>query len=135
MLKRIDHIGVLVDDLDEARRFLGGTLGLPETRTVDATPIKRRGVFFKCGDAEIEVIEDLDPAVRQQKLGGRKAVIEHIAIQVDDLPETHRALAGLGIRADATGQVQIGPRLHFWTDPDTTDGVVYQFLAEAPNKP
>lgn len=128
MLKRIDHIGVVVDDLEEARRFLGEDLGLELDRTIEVPEKHLHAAFYRCGECQIEVIEVHDPQARRERLGdGNRARIEHIAIEVDDLRDTLRALEGLGVRADAA-PLPVGRNLNVWTVPETTDGVQYQFL-------
>lgn len=124
-LKRLDHIGVVVDDLEEAKRFLAETLGLELDRTVEIPG--RRGAFFRCGGSEIEVLEEMEPEARERILGGAKARIEHIAIEVDDLDRTMAALEGLGVRA-GRAPIATGDRVNLWTDPDTCDGVMYQLI-------
>lgn len=125
-LKRIDHIGVVVDDLAEARSWLEGRLGLPVDRGVERADLK--SFFFRCGDVCVEAIEILDPAVRRARLGdGQKARVEHIAFEVDDLTATLAALEGLGVRMTAAPRVA-GDFLTSFTVADTSDGVMFQFV-------
>jgi methylmalonyl-CoA/ethylmalonyl-CoA epimerase len=125
-LRRLDHVGVIVDDLDEAIRLLGGKLGLERAGGSDGQAI--RTAFFRCGDARIEVIEVLEPERRRERLGeGATARIEHIAIEVDDLAATLAVLQELGIHSNAAPRVS-GDYLTFWTDPATSDGIMLQFL-------
>ncbi|GAB4444236.1 MAG: methylmalonyl-CoA epimerase [Chloroflexi bacterium OHK40] len=125
-LKRIDHIGVIVDNLADASTLLEQGFGLtpvPGTSRPDL-----RTVFFRCGDVSIEVIEISDPETRQARLGeGQRARIEHIAFEVEDLNQTLEALAALGVQPTAPPRMS-GSYLTFWTNPDSSDGVMYQFL-------
>lgn len=122
--KRVDHIGVVVDSLDEAKAFLGEKVGLELVRELDVAHLQRRVAFFQCGAVQIEVIEPYGPD-RERALGGGKARIEHIAVEVDDV---RGALEGLGLRADERGLVEIGALETAWTDADSSDGVVYQLV-------
>lgn len=123
----MDHIGVVVDDLEEGKRFLAEVLGLQLERALEVSALKRRVAFFRCGEVEIELIEDLDPDAKQRVLGGASAVVEHVALEVDDLDGTMTALSGLGVRA-GLGPLRAGGRVNLWTDPASTDGVMYQLL-------
>jgi methylmalonyl-CoA/ethylmalonyl-CoA epimerase len=125
MLKRIDHIGVIVDDLEEARRLLEGTLGLAHERDVEMS--QRSAAFFRCGDVEIEVIEVRDPDERQRRLGEAPARIEHIAIEVDNLDHAFSALEALGVRAESS-PFQVGANISIRTQASSTDGVIYQLI-------
>ncbi len=126
MLKRIDHVGVIVDNLQEAQAFLEG-MGLEFDRDV-AFPGRLRGAFYRCGETQIEVIEVDDPDERAQRLGSDKARVEHIAIEVDNLERTLQALSGLGVKPQQAEPIKIGANLNAWTVAESSDGVVYQLI-------
>lgn len=132
MVKRLDHVGIVVDDLTDAKRLLGETLGLSLVRELDVPELSRRVAFFQCGDARIEVIEDLDAKAKARVLDGATARIEHIAVEVEAVDSALAALGALGVRADSHGILRVGTRVNAWTDPSTTDGIVFQLLSESP---
>jgi methylmalonyl-CoA/ethylmalonyl-CoA epimerase len=129
MLKRVDHVGVIVDDLDEAVAFLA-RLGLRHSHDV-SIPGRLKGSFFKCGQVNIEMIEIQEPSERAKRLGDEKARIEHIAIEVEDLEGTRSELELIGIRMQTEAPVKVGTNLNYWTQADTCDGIVYQLLERA----
>jgi len=126
MLKRMDHVGVIVDNLEEAQTFLAG-MGLQFNRNLEI-PGRLRAAFYDCGEVQIEVIEISEPNERAGRLGSEKARVEHIAIEVDDLQKTLQALAGLGVKPQQPDPIKLGANLNVWTVADTCDGVVYQFI-------
>jgi methylmalonyl-CoA/ethylmalonyl-CoA epimerase len=126
VLKRIDHVGVIVDDLAEARRFLED-MGLRFDRDL-VMPGRLRAAFYACGDTQIEIIEIDEPNERAQRLGDGKARVEHIAFEVDSLATTMAALRGLGVDTTTPDPVAVGDRLNYWTQADTCDGVQYQLI-------
>jgi methylmalonyl-CoA/ethylmalonyl-CoA epimerase len=126
-VRRIDHVGVIVDDLDDAARLLGDGLGLERTTTVDRDDL--RLAFFRCGDVSIEIIELLDPGLRRERLGdGARARIEHIAFEVGDLDDALAALGALGVELNSP-PLRSGTRTMVWTDPATSDDIMFQFVA------
>ncbi len=131
MLKRLDHVGIVVDDLSDAKRLLGQTLGLRLVRELEVPARMRRVAFFQCGDAEIEVIEDLNAEAKARALDGANARIEHVAVEVDGVDSVLTALESLGVKADSRGILRVGSRLNAWTDPSTTDGIMFQLLSSA----
>lgn len=130
MIKRLDHVGIVVDDLASAKRFLSETLGLQLIRELDVPALARRVAFFQCGDVSIEVIEDLDMESKARALNGATARIEHVALEVDNVEGELALLGRGGVKADGRGVVSVGARLNAWTDPLTTDGVMYQLLSQ-----
>jgi methylmalonyl-CoA/ethylmalonyl-CoA epimerase len=125
MIERFDHVGVIVDDLDEAARLLVA-LGLEPGETIDGEDL--RVAFFACGDASVEIIEPLDAAGRRERLGvGTRARIEHIAFEVGDLGAALTALGTLGIEPNAPPR-HLPDRSMVWTEPETSDGIMFQFV-------
>lgn len=68
-----------------------------------------------------------DPELRAKRLGDRTARIEHIAIEVEDLEAALETLEAIGVRPNAAPR-RSDDSVSIWTDPDTTDGVSYQFM-------
>lgn len=132
MLKRVDHVGIVVRDLVDGERWLHEAFGLQVQRRLDL-PQGGRAVFYTCGDTLIEMIQVGDPEERRQRLGpDATARIDHIAIEVDDVGATLKRLAPLGVRTTTPEPVTRGGTTSVWTIGDTTGGVSYQFMKKAP---
>nr|WSZ98942.1 VOC family protein [Streptomyces sp. NBC_00857] len=128
MFKRIDHIGVVVDDLAEARAFLE-SLGMVLERAQEVPERNVKIAFYHCGDGRIELIEPTTPEARERRLGeGNQAHIEHIGVEVDDVPSIMRAVQGLGVDLTTSEPVPVGPNLNAWTQPATSRGIQFQLV-------
>jgi methylmalonyl-CoA/ethylmalonyl-CoA epimerase len=127
-LKRIDHIGVIVDDLERVSGFLRDVLGLQLSRTLEDPERRVRANFFRCGDVDIELVELGDPAARERRLGQSTARVEHIAIEVDDIAATAGQLGERGVRMNTDQPVRGGPTLSYWSLPQTSGGIMLQLL-------
>ncbi len=135
MFRRIDHIGVIVDNLAEARRWME-VFGLPLKRSVDIPQGRIHGEFYGCGNMDIELIEIGDPEARRKRLGeGKRVRIEHVAVDVDDIGATLARLAGLGVTTTAPTPRQLGETLNSWTAEETTGGISYQFIQRGVKAP
>jgi catechol 2,3-dioxygenase-like lactoylglutathione lyase family enzyme len=124
-VKGFHHVGVVVEDIGRVAEFLRVVLGLRSEPGVSRSDLIT--LFFSIGDTRIELIELLDPSARSRRLGGSSARIEHVALEVGDVQQTLRALQVFGVRPMASPQESAGS-LTFWTDPETTQGVSFQFL-------
>jgi catechol 2,3-dioxygenase-like lactoylglutathione lyase family enzyme len=124
-LRRIDHVGIVVRGLADPAGLLGA-LGLELARSNRND--ESTGHYYPCGDASIELIEVHDDEARARRLPeGAEGVIEHIAIEVDDLEAVHRTLTERGV--DVTlPPFPSGDATMIWTDAATSGGVQYQFL-------
>jgi methylmalonyl-CoA/ethylmalonyl-CoA epimerase len=129
-MKRIDHVGVVVEDLSAARRFLDEVLGFTFDRSL-SVPGRLEAAFYKCGDASVELIEVTDPAEREQRLGKATARIEHIAVQVEDLNRAFDQLLAAGVQATTAAPVVGGPLRSYFTRPETSNGVIFQIFDRA----
>jgi methylmalonyl-CoA/ethylmalonyl-CoA epimerase len=126
LLKRIDHIGIVVDDLREAQAFLE-RIGLTLVREFVAAE-RLKGAFYACGDGQIELIEIVEPIERQERLGQDKARIEHIGVELDDLQAGVEVFKGLGISFTTDEVLEVRNTRNLWTDRATCDGVMYQLV-------
>jgi hypothetical protein len=108
----------------------------PHIALLEGTDLRRlragrieKTAFFRCGDAEIELIEPVDAEHRRERLGGNiRARVEHIAIEVDDLANAIQALEGMGVRATTDEPIEVGGRLNVFTRPETSGDMMHQFL-------
>ncbi len=128
-ISRIDHVGIVVDNLVEAAAFVRNVFGLSEESRVERPDL--RALFFSCQGMRIELIEVLDPAQRTTRLGVERARIEHVAFVVDDFDEALDGLRRHGVETTDTRSSQ--GRRTCWSIPSTTAGVVYQFVDELPH--
>jgi catechol 2,3-dioxygenase-like lactoylglutathione lyase family enzyme len=122
--RRIHHIGVVVDDIEEARTFLQDVLGIQVDEVIDLGPGKV--AWAPCGDVQIELLEYLEPERKRKRLGSAEAVIEHICFHVDDADTEYAELASKGVEFAGPPKVW-NDRKAFFTTPGSCDGVMYQF--------
>jgi len=132
MPERLDHIAVIVDSVDRMGAFLTDVLHM-QLATAREFPDMRTH-FYTYGEAQIELIEPLTEEGRAVRLGDTQARLEHIAIQVDDLPATIAELSPKGVRANSQPRT-IGPNVSIWTIPETSGGVQFQFIQKDAVKP
>jgi methylmalonyl-CoA/ethylmalonyl-CoA epimerase len=127
---RIHHVAVIVDDLAEATRFCRDALGLELDRELDLAERKVKVAVFNAGPIEVEFIQPQDETAMRLRIGtSRTARIEHIGIEVADVRAQRERLMAVG--AVSAGELQYlaeETMTFFFTDPETTGGVRYQYL-------
>jgi catechol 2,3-dioxygenase-like lactoylglutathione lyase family enzyme len=128
MASRIDHIGVLVTDLDAAVAFMEDTFGLDVTTTIELPEGAGRSQFLPWGEVSIELVELTDREVSRERLGDSPARVDHVAVAVDDLDAELERL-GEGDAVLSTGApTELGGRRFAFLDPSTTKGVKLQLI-------
>jgi len=129
MKGRIDHVGIIVGDLDGTREFLERVTGMSLSRAGDFPETRIRTAFLGYGPgAQVELVELGNEGARERRLGDAQARVEHVAIEVDDLDAAAAELRsmGVGFQSDAPGIT--GPLRSLFSRPETTRGFVIQFF-------
>lgn len=88
-IEKLDHVAIIVRDLDEALANYERLLGLRAARIEDYGPGVLRIAFLPVGETQIELIQPLrDDDPNGQWLRKHGEGIQHLAFRVDDLEES-----------------------------------------------
>lgn len=86
MLKKINHIAVAVNNVEEAAKFYEQVLGLKLTGVEVVTAQKTKVGFFKIGESNIELVQPAQPDSPLVKFLETKGQgIHHICFEVEDV--------------------------------------------------
>jgi methylmalonyl-CoA/ethylmalonyl-CoA epimerase len=127
---RIDHIGVAVDDLDEAIALYGERLGMPlqHRETVEDQGVE--AVLLGVGASHVELLRPLGPDTAVGKFLARSGPgLHHVAFGTDDIESALDAARGAGLELiDERPRVGIrGSRVAF-LHPKSTGGVLTELV-------
>jgi methylmalonyl-CoA/ethylmalonyl-CoA epimerase len=96
---RIDHIAVVVENLDAALTTYRDGLGMKVSRIETIPDQDVRIGFLPSGDSEIELLEPINPESGIARyLAKRGEGLHHICLEVDDLKGTLADLKARGIQ-------------------------------------
>ncbi len=99
MIKKIDHIGIAVKDLNASLKFWEGMLGLKAVETEVVEEQKVKVAFLPTGDSEVELLESTSPDGPIAKYIEKNGEgIQHIAFRVDNLEQRLAELKEKGVR-------------------------------------
>lgn len=132
MIKRIDHIAIAVQNLNDTLSFFAETLGLPFSHTADEPEQSAQIAFFPIGGSEVELVEPTDPASGLAKwLAKRGEGLHHVCFEVDDLDTILARLAEQGVQLINPTPVtnSAGRRLAF-VHPKAAHGVLIELYEE-----
>ncbi|OAT81378.1 methylmalonyl-CoA epimerase [Desulfotomaculum copahuensis] len=128
MVEKIDHIGIAVRDLNRAREFYEGVLGLTVTDTEEVADQKVKVAFLPTGDSEVELLESTTPdgpIARFIEKNGEG--IQHIAFRVANLAEKLAELKAQGVRLiDEKPRQGAGGAWIAFLHPKATGGVLVE---------
>ena len=101
-INRVDHIGIAVPNLQEAKKFYEETLGIKITKEDEIVEEQKVKVsFVPCGDCEIELLESTTedgPIAKYLAKNGGRSGIQHIALNVDNIEEAIAEMNEKGVR-------------------------------------
>ncbi len=127
-IKSINHLAVLVSDMDAALAFWRDGLGMDLSRLRHAPEEQARIAFLPVGEAEIELVLPITSDSGIAKfLAKRGPGMHHICLEVDDLDGMIGQLKSRGIRL-INEQARIasdGVRYAF-VHPDSAGGVLVE---------
>ena len=129
-MARIDHLGIAVTSIAEARR-LYEALGL----SVLEDPEEDEGVhsvMIPLGESRLRLLESLDKDTALAKfLEQHGEGLNHMALHVDDISAAFEDLKQAGIQL-ISDEIEIGAggRLHFLVHPSAANGVLLEICQD-----
>ncbi len=98
MIKKINHIGIAVNSLDEAVKLYTRVLGLKVKDVEVVTEQKVKTAIIPVGESKIELLESTDPeGVIAKYIERRGEGIHHLALEVSNIQDTLETLARQGV--------------------------------------
>ncbi len=92
MLKKINHIAIAVNNIEEAAKFYQNILGLNLTGVEVVPAQKTRVGFFKIGESNIELVQPAEPDSPLVKFLETKGQgIHHICFEVENVEAEMKA--------------------------------------------
>ena len=119
-IKRIEHVGIVVRDVEASRKIWEGCFGIPLA-------------LYPIGDSMVELIAGITPDSKQAKLIAEgKGGLAHICFEVENIDEALAELKSKGFPLlDEVPRIgHAGCRIAF-LDPKGTEGCLIE-LAELP---
>jgi methylmalonyl-CoA/ethylmalonyl-CoA epimerase len=130
MLKRIDHIGIAVHDLDAAVDFYRHTYGIQEWERAEIPERHLVAAVCRLGDCMLELIAPTsEQAAFARFLRERGEGLHHIAFTVDDIEGALRTVEDRGVHLiDAHGRPGLHDTCVAFLHPRSTMGVLTEFV-------
>ncbi|HLH09396.1 MAG TPA: methylmalonyl-CoA epimerase [Terriglobales bacterium] len=129
----IDHLGIAVKSLAQARKFYEG-LGLEVHGEETVAGEKVNVAMLRAGDSRIELLEpSSEDSPIAKFLAKRGEGLHHVALHVDDLSATVEQLKKQHVRL-ISDEIKIGAGGHMYVfvHPASTGGVLLELVQEEP---
>lgn len=134
-IKRIEHVGVVVKDLEASRHLWEDCLGIALTGTEVSERNRLKLSLYPIGESMVELITGLTPDSKFGKLVAEgKVGLNHICFEVEDIDDALAELKAKGVPLlDQEARIgHAGCRIAF-LDPAGTENCLIE-LAEMPRE-
>lgn len=128
MFKKIDHLGIAVEDLKAAIEVYKDVLGLDFAGEEEVSEQQVRVAFFPLGESSIELLEPTNPDSPIAKFIAKKGPgIHHIAVRVDDVSQAIAEMKNKGVRMidEVPRKGAHGAKIAF-VHPKSTPGILLE---------
>jgi methylmalonyl-CoA/ethylmalonyl-CoA epimerase len=129
MIRRLDHIAVVVENLERALGVFGDALGLSASEPVI---VPGQGVRIAClpvGESEIELLEPIDQDSGVARfLASKGEGLHHICLEVEDVDAALEELRAKGVRLINETAVAGGHGRVAFIHPKATFGVLIELV-------
>ena len=132
MMRRIHHVGIVVEHLRDAYPFYRDVLGLPLVREAEIAEQGVRAALLAAGDSEIELLEPLGPATPVGRfLANRGEGLHHLCFETPDVGASLAGFKNRGVRVlDSAPRPGLAGQIGF-LHPSACSGVLVE-LATPP---
>ncbi|MCC7161079.1 MAG: methylmalonyl-CoA epimerase [Anaerolineae bacterium] len=133
MLIRLDHIGIAVQNIQDALVFFQDALGMELDHVALEEGGKTSVAFMPMGDGELELVQPLESESGLAKfLAKRGEGIHHICFEVDDMDAALARLVAHGAQLiDAKPRVNASGTRYAFIHPKSAHGVLIELYQRA----
>jgi methylmalonyl-CoA epimerase len=135
MITRIDHIGIAVQNINDALAFFQDALGVRLDRVESEEGGRTKVAFLPVGTSDVELVEPQDADSGLAKfLAKRGEGVHHICFEVDDIDAALTRLKEKGAQLiDETPRVNAKGMRYAFIHPTSAHGVLIE-LYQKPTK-
>lgn len=128
MIKGINHVGIVVKNIDEVVTFLAETFGAKEISRTEYTELKQISVLVQIGNGFFELMEPTAPdGVVGKFLETKGGGLHHISLLCDDVADFCEKFEAKGLQVIA--KMSEGLLKVAFLHPKSTKGILFE-LAE-----
>ena len=134
-MKKIEHIGIAVKNLEESNLLFEKLLGTPPYKQEEVESESVKTSFFMNGPNKIELLEATNPESPIAKFLEKKGEgIHHIAFDVDDIFSEIQRLQSEGfVILNETPKIGADNKLVAFLHPKSTNGVLIELFFKLNN--
>lgn len=129
MIKKINHVGIVVDNIDEMLNILSNMFGFKEIETFTDSEQTFKSSLIAINDVAFELMEPIGSQNTIAKfLRERGSGLHHLSIEVDDIDRELKLLQKMGTRLINMESQIVGNFKVAFIHPDSLKGVLIELV-------
>ena len=126
-IKKINHVAIVVKDIESALEFWRDQLGLDLHHVEDVPSQASKVAFLPVGEGEVELVQPTEAGTGLANyLEKRGEGMHHLCMQVDDIDEMLKILQEKGVRLINTEPIDLPGRRMAFIHPKASNGVLVE---------
>jgi len=127
-IKKINHVAIVVEDIDESLAFWRDALGLPMHELREVPVEKSRVAFLPLAGSEIELVQPTtDDSGLAKYLAKRGQGMHHVCLEVDDIDGMLAHLKAKGVRLiNEEARTSADGKRYAFIHPESASGVLVE---------
>jgi methylmalonyl-CoA/ethylmalonyl-CoA epimerase len=126
-IKKINHVAIVVEDIDTALGFWRDVMGLDLDHIEEVPSQASKVAFLPTGESEVELVQPTDPESGLAKyLEKRGEGMHHLCVEVDDIDGMLVNLKQKGVRLINEEPVELPGRKMAFIHPKSANGVLVE---------
>jgi len=127
IIKKINHVAIVVEDIDSALSFWRDKLGLTLDHIEDVPSQASKVAFMPVGEGEVELVQPTQPDTGLAGfLEKRGEGMHHLCIEVDDIDAMLANLTEKQVRLINEEPIQLPGRKMAFIHPKSANGVLIE---------
>jgi methylmalonyl-CoA/ethylmalonyl-CoA epimerase len=129
MLKKIDHIAIVVKDADEALKTYSAMFGFKAVETMGGPGGEFKAVLVRVGDITLEFLQPLKPDTAFARfLKERKGGLHHVSFATDDIAKELKTLKAQGRKLQNEEPVSLPNAKIAFIHPEAAENVLIELV-------
>jgi methylmalonyl-CoA/ethylmalonyl-CoA epimerase len=128
MLRKIDHIAIVVKDIDKAIKTYSDMFGFRVIEKREGPGGEFVSMMMSCGDIKLELFQPLKPGSNMRFLEERGGGLHHISFVTDDIMKEMQKLKEQGKKLQSEEPIQMPDAKIAFIHPSAAENVLIELV-------
>jgi methylmalonyl-CoA/ethylmalonyl-CoA epimerase len=128
MLKKIDHIAIVVKDVEKAAKSYADMFGFKAGEKREGPGAEFVSMMMALGDIKVELFQPLKPGSHMKFLEEKGGGLHHVSFLTDDITKEMKTLKGLGKKLQSEEPMVLPDAKIAFVHPSAAENVLIELV-------